>query len=398
MEANVLFSDDEATINEKAAIEVMKFTISKQNLVKPVSHVQNIVERKNTIAILGYMVINSSTTDNMVSFIGSDMDILVTESISAEVQIGGSIAVPAHMFFDIIRKMPDQEIELTAYNTGNLNINCGSAKFSLSTLSPDQFPIISSGETLCNFNIKSKDLQKLINKTKFAISSEESRYYLNGIYLHVAKNDNDERLLKAVATDLHRLSCSFMALPEGADTMNGIIIPKKTILEISKLIDDYDKEINISVSNSKIIFNFDNIKLVSKLIDGTFPEYEAVIPNNNDKEIKLCPTTFANSLDRVTTVATDRTKGAGVKLIISDQHINISASGESHSQGAENITIESNCTDELEISFNSKYLLDIMNVINGEYVTIALSNETSPVVITDSSDKDSLYIAMPIRV
>ena len=264
----------------------MKLTIERAALLRALGHVQSVVERRNTIPILSNVLLKAESAKLALS--ATDMDIEMVSSLAAQVGKPGATTVPAHTLYDIVRKLPDgTQIELEATGEkGLMTLRSGRSTFTLSCLPPEDYPLMAGGELAHNFLLSAADLKRLIDRTRFAISTEETRYYLNGIYLHAAKSDK-VNMLRAVATDGHRLARMEIPLPEGASGMPGVIVPRKTVTELRKLLDELDQDVSVALSDTKIRFTFAETVLTSKLIDGTFPDYDRVIPSGNDRILEV---------------------------------------------------------------------------------------------------------------
>ena len=333
----------------------MKISIDRGILLKALNHVQSVVERRNTIPILSNVKIDAN--EKNLSLVATDLDLEIIESIDANVAGSGSTTVSAHTLYDIVRKIPEGSmIEMELNNNDQMEIKSGQSNFDLPCLPDEDFPEMSSGEMPCGFSIGSDDLARLIDKAKFAISTEETRYYLNGIFLHSVENE-----LRSVATDGHRLACIKSDLPAGAEDIPSIIIPRKTVGEVRKLIEDSSGTLDIKVSDTKIQFNFNDIQLTSKLIDGTFPDYERVIPKNNDKELLIETKAFASSIDRVATISSDKSKA--VKFLLKDGLLTLTVINPETGKAIEKTPVDYSY-EELEIGFNARYLLDIASQID----------------------------------
>jgi len=286
----------------------MKATIERATLLKSLSHVQSVVERRNTIPILSNVLIEARE-DGSIRLMATDLDLQVDESVPANVGQPGATTVSAHTLFDIVRKLPEgSQVELNAAE-GKMQLSAGRARFNLSTLPRDDFPVIAEGELPTRFELPAATLRQIIDKTRFAISTEETRYYLMGIFLHVADDQ-----LKAAATDGHRLARVTVPKPDGADEMPDVIIPRKCVAELRKLLDELEGTVEVSMSGTKIRFGLGSAVLTSKLIDGTFPDYNRVIPTANDKLLKLDPKTFAQGVDRVSTIASEKTRAVKINV------------------------------------------------------------------------------------
>lgn len=371
----------------------MRVTIERQILLKSLTHVQSVVERRNTIPILLNLLLKADSSGIRLS--ATDLDIEVVETSAAEVAQPGATTVPAHMMYDIVRKLPDgAQLEITQGPENRLAIFAGRARFSLATIPPEDFPDLAAGNMTHTFSLAAADLKDLIEKPRFAISTEETRYYLNGVYLHEVAADGGS-MLRAVATDGHRLAQVQVALPEGANGMPGIIVPRKTVLEISKLLEDSAGDVEIALSVSKIRFSIGQVVLTSKLIDGTFPDYERVIPKDNDKTLAVDTRLFAQAVDRVSTISAE--KGRAIKLNIESDKIVLMVNNPDSGSAEEEIAV-SYSADPMEIGFNSRYLLDIANQFDGDSATFVLADSGSPTVVHDGNDDAALYVLMPMRV
>ncbi len=371
----------------------MKLSIERAALLRSLNHVQSVVERRNTIPILSNVMMKAE--DGVLSLTTTDMDLEINESVAASVDEPGSTTAPANTLHDIVRKLPDgSDVELTlnAEQT-QMVVKAGRSQFKLSCLPITDFPEIGAGDLPTSFGIPAADLRALIDRTKFAMSTEETRYYLNGIYLHQAEHDGVQ-VLRAVATDGHRLARFEMPLPDGAAGMPGIIIPRKAIGELRKLSDDAADTIQITLSENKIRFTFDHVILTSKLIDGTFPDYQRVIPEGNDKIVEIDAKILTAAVDRVSTISDGKSRA--IKINLHGKQMTVSAS--SAEAGSATEEVEVNGDTDIEIGFNAKYLLDITSQIEGEGCRLTLADPASPTIIQDNSDPSALYVLMPLRV
>lgn len=372
----------------------MKITVERAQLLRSLGHVHRVVERRNTIPILANVLIRAEKS--RLSLKATDLDLEVNETVPAEASPDGATTVPAHMIYEIVRKLPEgaQVVLEASGDRAVLAIRAGRSRFTLQTLPESDFPDLNAGEMSHSFALAAADLKRMIDKTQFAISTEETRYYLNGIYLHTATSGKSETL-RAVATDGHRLAQFEIALPKGAKGMPGIIIPRKTVGEVQRLIEDSEAEITIELSQSKIRFTIGDVVLTSKLIDGTFPDYVRVIPLGNDKELKVDKKEFEAAVDRVSTVSSER--GRAVKLALSSGRLTLSVTNPDSGSATEEIEVEYDA-EALDIGFNSRYLLDIAAQIEGETAVLKLSDPGSPTLIQDRDAKGALYVLMPMRV
>ncbi len=371
----------------------MKLTIERTNLLRSLGHVQSVVERRNTIPILSNVKIEAD--GESLSLNATDMDLDIVENVTADIATPGTTTAPALTFFEIVRKLPDgAQIELEAPGDGKLTIRAGRSRFTLSCLPTEDFPVMTGGEYAHTFKLAAGDLRELIDRTRFAISTEETRYYLNGIYLHVFDRDGTP-VLRAVSTDGHRLASVELPLPDGAAGMPGVIVPRKTVGEIRKLIDETGDDVEISLSEAKIKFSFDDAVLTSKLIDGTFPDYQRVIPVGNDKEMTVDRKALSDAVDRVSAISSEKSRA--VKLALSGDTLSLSASSAENGTAQEEIEV-SYGLDALEIGFNSAYLLDIARQIDSDTAIFQLADAASPTIIRGSEDAGTIYVLMPMRV
>ena len=372
----------------------MKLSIERNTLLKAVSHAQSVVERRNTIPILANVLIEAE--DNKLQFRATDLDVEIVDRVQAKVDRIGSTTVSAVLLHEIARKLPDGAlIELTADTAGNrLTVEAGRSNFSLATLPKEDFPIMASSEYAANFSAKSGDLRRLFDKSRFAISTEETRYYLNGVYMHSATFENS-KVLRCVATDGHRLARVDTGLPEGAEELPGVIIPRKTVAEIRKFLDDDEVQIAVSVSETKVRFATPDITLTSKVIEGTFPDYTRVIPASNEKKLEVDADEFAKAVDRVSTVSSERSRA--VKLNLEDDQLTLIVNSPDSGAAEEQVAVAYS-DERLEIGFNAKYLLEISGQIDKENAIFMFNSSGDPVLIREGNDLSAVYVVMPMRV
>ena len=375
----------------------MQLTISRDYIIESLGHVQSVVERRNTIPILANVRLDAND-DEKLHLPATDMDLAIIESQKANVSQNGATTVSAHMLYDIIRKFAaGSEVKLSLIgNNDKLQIESGRSRFELTCLPVEDFPVMSEGDLPHKFEISASDLRRLIDKTGFAISTEETRYYLNGIYLHAAQN-NGSNVLRAVATDGHRLAQVDTELPAGSEQIPGVIIPRKTVSEVRKLIDGSPDAslVMIALSDTKIRLAFEGAILTSKLIDGSFPDYERVIPLSNDKIMQVVKTDFTNAVDRVSTIATEKSRA--IKITLESSTIKLSANNAD--TGAATEELDAQYKDEkIEIGFNSRYVLDMAKQIKGDTIEFKLSDSASPTLVRDPEDEETVYVIMPMRV
>lgn len=372
----------------------MKATIERATLLRCLSHVQSVVERRNTIPILSNVLIEAGQ-DGTLRVMATDLDLQVVEHMQAvSVEAPGAITVSAHLLFDIARKLPDgSQVSLqTADN--RMVVKAGRSRFQLPTLPRDDFPVIVEGDLPTSFELPAATLAQLIDRTRFAISTEETRYYLNGIFLHVTEEE-----LKAAATDGHRLARFTIAKPEGSDGMPDVIVPRKCVAELRKLLEEaLDAVVLVDLSASKIRFTLggeNGVVLTSKLIDGTFPDYSRVIPTGNDKLLRLDPKSFWQGVDRVATIATEKTRA--VKMALDKDRVTLSVTSPDNGTAAEELPADYG-SEGFEIGFNANYLKDILGQIEGDTVELHLADAGAPTLIRQDEKSPALYVLMPMRV
>ncbi len=372
----------------------MKFSIERAALLKAVSQAQSVVERRNTIPILANVLIEAEGSD--VSFRATDLDIEVVDKVAAQVERAGATTVSATLLHEIVRKLPDGAlISLTADTAaGRLTVEAGRSNFSLATLPREDFPVMASSEYASNFAAPAPVLRRLFDKSKFAISTEETRYYLNGVYLHIADAEGS-KALRCVATDGHRLARIDAEMPEGAAEMPGVIVPRKTVGELRKLLDDDEMEIAVSVSETKIRFATPAITLTSKVIDGTFPDYTRVIPQGNTRKMEVDAADFARAVDRVATVSSERSRA--VKLQLDEDRLVLSVNAPDSGAAEEELAV-AYADERLEIGFNAKYLLEIASQVDRENAVFLFNSSGDPTLMREGNDTSAVYVVMPMRV
>jgi DNA polymerase-3 subunit beta len=372
----------------------MKLTIERAALLKALSHVQSVVERRTTIPILSNVMLRAEA--GRLALSATDMDLEIVEQVPSRVERDGRTTAPAHTLYDIVRKLRDgAQVELeTLGERSEMVLRSGRSTFTLACLPPEDYPVMSAGELPHQFTLSAGELRGLIDRTRFAISTEETRYYLNGIYLHSTKT-SEVPVIRAVATDGHRLARVEMTAPEGAAGMPGIIVPRKAVIELRKLVEEGDGEVQLALGETKIRCLVGEASLTSKLIDGTFPDYERVIPSGNDKVLEVECKEFADAVDRVSTISTERSRA--VKLAIEHGNLVISATSPENGTAVEELEVRYQ-SSPLEIGFNSRYLLDITEQIAGEFAQFKMADAGSPTIVCDSGDLSALYVLMPMRV
>ena len=372
----------------------MKISIERGPLLKAVSQAQSVVERRNTIPILANVLIEAE--GDAVSFRATDLDIEVVDRIPAQVEQPGASTVSAVLLHEIVRKLPDGALVQLSDDPrdGRLTVQAGRSTFSLATLPKEDFPVMASSEYASNFSAPAKALRRLFDKTKFAISTEETRYYLNGVYMHVAEGE-EGKVLRCVATDGHRLARVDAPLPEGAEEMPGVIVPRKTVGEMRKLLEDDDAQIAVSVSETKLRFATPEITLTSKVIDGTFPDYTRVIPTGNTKRLEVDASEFARAVDRVATVSSERSRA--VKMALDEDRLVLSVNAPDSGAAEEELAV-AYADERLEIGFNAKYLLEIASQVDRENAVFLFNGSGDPTLMREGNDTSAIYVVMPMRV
>ena len=378
----------------------MRATVERSHLLRSLSHVHRVVERRNTIPILSNVLIRAD--GSKLTLKATDLDLEVTDTVAAEVGQGGATTVPAHILHDIVRKLPDgAEVSLDTGDGSQLTLKSGRSRFTLQVLPETDFPDLTTGEFPTRFQLPAAALKKLIDRTQFAISTEETRYYLNGIYLHAVAVDK-KPMLRAVATDGHRLAQAQIEAPKGAEKMTGVIVPRKAVGEIQKLVEGAGEDaVDVEISDTKVRVTIPgsggagDVVLTSKLIDGTFPDYGRVIPQGNDKIMKVGRGEFRDAVDRVSTISSER--GHAVKLGLSDGKMTLAVNNPDSGNATEELGVDYGA-DDIEIGFNSRYLLDVADQLELGNSEFRFADPGSPTLILDEGATDALYVLMPMRV
>jgi len=374
----------------------MKFKVDRATLLKALAHVQSVVERRNTIPILANVMI--AVRDGKLTLTATDMEIAIVEDVAADSSRNGACTAPAATLYEIVRKLPDGAVVELDCPGGDaqLALRAGRYATSLVVLPTDDFPSMTAGTLPHKFSLPAQTLRSLIDRTRFAISTEETRYYLNGIYIHQTEADG-VKVLRAVATDGHRLARVEEPLPEGAGAMPGVIVPRKTVGELRKLLDEVSGEVEVALSDTRIQFRVGTVTLTSKLIDGTFPEYERVIPRDNDKVLRVGRQDFAEAVARVAAISSERSRP--VKMSLARDLLVLSASSPELGTASEELDGDRVKYEAgpLEIGFQARYLNDITDQIDS-VVEFRFSDGAAPTVVLDSADSSALYVLMPMRV
>ncbi len=374
----------------------MKLKADRATLLKALAHVQSVVERRNTIPILANVMM--AVRDGQLTLTATDMEIAIVEEVAASTSRNGACTAPAGTLYEIVRKLPEEAAIEFEHQGGDAQLALRAGRYAtrMVVLPVEDFPSMNAGTLGHRFGLPAVTLRGLIDRTRFAISTEETRYYLNGIYLHAPETEGD-KVLRAVATDGHRLARVEEPLPDGAASMPGVIIPRKTVTELRKLLDEYSGSVEIALSDTRIQFQVGAVRLTSKLIDGTFPEYERVIPRDNDKVLRVGKKDFSDAVARVAAISSERSRP--VKLSLARDLLVLSAASPDQGTATEELDADrvKYEASPLEIGFQARYLNDITDQIGGE-VEFRFSDGAAPTVVCDAADASALYVLMPMRV
>ena len=372
----------------------MRLTIERAALLKALGHVQSVVERRNTIPILSNVLLAADR--GALAFSATDLDMEIIDEAGAEISAAGQITAPAHTLYEIVRKLPegaDVELRYTS-DDPRLQVSAGRSKFNLPVLPAGDFPVMSQDGLSSRVSVDAADLIRLIDKTRFAISTEETRYYLNGLYLHTV-NEGGVAKLRAVATDGHRLALAEMPAPEGAAGLPGVIVPRKTVQEARRLLDDAGESVELQISQAKVRLEFGGATLTSKVIDGSFPDYVRVIPRDNTRILTVDNKLFAQAVDRVATISAEKSRS--VKLAIEPGRMVLTVRNMEAGQAVEELEVDYDA-EPFEIGFNARYLMDVTDQIQGETAELRFADPASPTLVIDPSDDGVQYVLMPLRV
>ena len=371
----------------------MQFSVKRDVLLKSLTFVQGVVEKKNTLPILSNVLL--ILNEGKLKIVATDMDIVFYDEISdVKVEKEGSTTTSASVLYDILRKITNNSsVSFNLSNDNKLSIKADNADFNLLCLAPDNFPSFPEEFSSDIISINRDQFLSLLNKTRISISNDDTRHYLNGVFLHITSG-NQQNFLTGVSTDSHRLSSCGLKI-DSLNNFPSIILPKKTVYQLCSLLAENSKDVKVQTNENRIQFIFGNTKLISKVIDGKFPDYKKVVPTDNKKALVVPTKEFINSVERVTTVSSD--KKEGVKLNVSKNCVKLSVTSANSGDGKEIIKADYN-DDEITISFNSKYLIDIASQIEDERLKINFKDPVSPVLIEDYSDKNSYYVIMPMKI
>ncbi|MBW2038379.1 MAG: DNA polymerase III subunit beta [Deltaproteobacteria bacterium] len=367
----------------------MKFIVEKAFFQTSLGKIQGIAERRSTIPILSNILISGEK--NRLNIVATDLEIGVKESIEANIMEKGDICIPAKKLYDAVRELSEEKVEIQREGNFWISIKAGKTIFSLPGVDPDEFPKFPDTEGANYFNLRTSDLLGMVEKTVFAASTEESRFNLNGIYMEKVKEENRE-FLRMVATDGHRLSKIDKEVESTLD--KGVIIPRRGLIELRRILGEEEEEVAISIKDNNCIFKTNRNTVVVRLLEGEYPDYQQVIPTANDKLILVNKKEFMGSLRRAQVIASE--KGEGVRFSIKGGLMEINTGGPDVGSVQEEIKIDYE-GDPLEISFNARYLLDVLNIMDADEVRVELKEELIAGVIRPVDGEAFLYVIMPMR-
>lgn len=371
--------------------ETLNIVLEKNHLMKALSHCQGVVERRNTVPILAHVLLE--TQGDHLKITATDLEIAFIETLPAHVKSHGSATVSAHLLFDVVRKLPEgSQIELKLTEAGDfLHLQSGRSTYNFSCLSPLDFPMMTMENLPSTFKIHAAEFSRLIDKTRFSMSTEETRYYLNGIFFH----KTHDGFLRAVATDGLRLARAQVELPPETPDLPEVIISRKTIHEIRKLIDEVPEEVTLSLSENQVRFVVGSSVLISRLIEGKFPDYEKVVPLHNDNVLEVAVKEFAESIDRISIMSTDKLRP--VKIRVEGTVMVISAHSMDTGNAVEEIEVKYEGTP-VDFGFNTRFILDITQQISSDSLQLLIGDESQAIIAQDSADPSAIYVLMPMRV
>ena len=371
----------------------MEFVVKRDILLKSLNFVQGVVEKKNTLPILSNVLLQLK--NKKLSIVATDLDIIFYQEVSnVKIIKEGSTTTSAAILYDILRKISsNSELNFELKSENKLSLKSQNADFNLLCLPTDNFPSFADEFEGQEISLNNERFLKLLTKTRISISNDDTRHYLNGIFLHLTEA-HGRNFLTGVATDSHRLSSSSLEIEDKTD-FTSLILPRKTVFQLCSLLSETADQLTMQVSENKVKFTLGNIKLISKVIDGKFPDYKKVVPTNNDKTLIVSASDFINSIERVTSVSLDRTEC--VKLFVNRDNIQLTVNSANSGEGNEKIEAQFD-SNNLNISFNSKYLIDIASEVENKSLKINLKDSVSPVLIEDVSDKNSYYVIMPMKI
>lgn len=368
----------------------MRVAIEKGPLLKALSHQQSLIERRGSIPVLSHVLLEAQ--DMLLSFTGTDLEISLVESVSATIHQPGKVTVPVHIFYDIIRKLPDQHpIHMEMASQGQVTVSSGLIEFKIPTLPADDFPAIQPQELPASLKIAAPLLKRLIEDTRFSMSTEEARYSLNGIYFH-----NHDNQWRAVATDAHRLALSWIPFDsQDVQALPSVIIGRKTIQEMSKLLDEYTQDVSLSISPHQLVLSLEHCVFSSRLLEGQFPDYWQAIPQGYPYVIEMDVDVLEQAISRVGMVSADKQRV--IKLEFKSQDLTLSAYSQQYGSAVEKINISYE-GEPYTLGFNPKYFMDVCQHIKGKTVRMVFKDSLSPALFEDPQDPQVAFVLMPMRV
>ncbi len=366
----------------------MRFTLQREAFLKPLAQVVNVVERRQTLPVLANFLVQ--VQNGQLSLTGTDLEVEMVSRIAVEDAQDGETTIPARKLFEIIRALPDGS-RITVSQTGDkITVQAGRSRFTLATLPSNDFPSVDEVEATERVAIGEATLKELIERTAFAMAQQDVRYYLNGLLFDLRGD-----ALRTVATDGHRLALCETDLAKPSGSKRQIIVPRKGVTELQRLLESGDREIELEVGRSHVRVKRDDVTFTSKLIDGRFPDYEAVIPIGADREVKVDREALRASLQRAAILSNEKYRG--IRVEVSPGNLKISAHNPEQEEAQEEIEADTTVSD-LAIGFNVNYLLDALSALRDEEVIIQLRDSNSSALVRESSSEKSRHVVLPLRV
>ena len=366
----------------------MKTTIKREDILAPLQHVIGAVERRQTLPILGNVLLKSTGGD--MTLTATDLEIEMVARIASAGTDDFQTTIPARKLLDICKALPDSSAIKFTIDENRVSLTSARSRFSLASLPAKDFPGLDEIEGQQSFSIPQNQLKSLFDKTSFAMAQQDVRYYLNGILMEITAE-----AIKLVATDGHRLALSEVKLDTGVDEERQIIIPRKAVLELSRLLESGDSLANCVLSQNHLRVETNSLVFTTKLIDGKFPDYQRVIPVDGNKTMEVNRETLKDSMSRIAILSNEKYRG--IRLTLSSGNLSIQANNPDQEEAEEELQVDYTETD-MEIGFNVTYLIDVLNVLKSEKVQIKLKDSNSSAIISDSQDDTSLYVVMPMRL
>ena len=366
----------------------MRFTLQREAFLKPLAQVVNVVERRQTLPVLANFLVQ--VQNGQLSLTGTDLEVEMVSRIAVEDAQDGETTIPARKLVEIIRALPDGS-RITVSQTGDkITVQAGRSRFTLATLPANDFPSVDEVEATERVAIGEATLKELIERTAFAMAQQDVRYYLNGLLFDLRGD-----ALRTVATDGHRLALCETELEKASGAKRQIIVPRKGVTELQRLLESGDREIELEVGRSHVRVKRDDVTFTSKLIDGRFPDYEAVIPIGADREVKVDREALRASLQRAAILSNEKYRG--IRVEVSPGNLKISAHNPEQEEAQEEIEADTTVSD-LAIGFNVNYLLDALSALRDEHVVIQLRDSNSSALVREASSEKSRHVVMPLRL